>query len=215
MLKEPPPTPRLAAWVEPMFLQKSLTTAQLGPHQLGDFFDLMDPYASGVYREAHAAVGVCLGGYSAHQRLHMLFRDQVPSFLHAWCVLPTRRGLRASRPSTWSSSTRWTTVVASRRRRSSSVQNSWWTSHHVRVDVPRTVPPAQQSGCSSSATARHCVTIVPVFVLMMVGTGPSYEKRPELFKVLKSTTQTAEAVEKLFANAMFSRYRTVLQAFRQ
>ena len=48
MLKEHPPTPRLAAWVEPMFLQKSLTTAQLGPHQLGDFFDLMDPYASGT-----------------------------------------------------------------------------------------------------------------------------------------------------------------------
>ena len=45
--------------------------------------------------------------------------------------------------------------------------------------------------------------------------GPSFDKRPEMYKVLRATTQTADDVERLFGNAMFSRYRTVLQAFRQ
>lgn len=36
-----------------------------------------------------------------------------------------------------------------------------------------------------------------------------------MYKVLRATTQTADDVERLFGNAMFSRYRTVLQAFRQ
>lgn len=63
------------------------------------------------------------------------------------------------------------------------------------------------------------VVVVPRIARMLSPSqsppGPSFDKRPEMYKVLRATTQTADDVERLFGNAMFSRYRTVLQAFRQ
>ena len=47
--QERPTTPHLAEWVEPMFLQRALRLQRLGHHQLGEYFDHLDPYGAGVY----------------------------------------------------------------------------------------------------------------------------------------------------------------------
>lgn len=52
VLQNRAPTPRLAAWVEPMFLQKALVMHELKQSQLSELFDVMDPYGAGAIPRA-------------------------------------------------------------------------------------------------------------------------------------------------------------------